>query len=107
MALSQEARDRLIIALTSRPVGKEVADYIDDIHIAAPASHVALLGATTNVPVSNVTLSTGDTYTDAAVKAAIDSAVNASRVAIEARLDAIEAKVDAALLALQVAGLMS
>lgn len=29
MALSKEARERLIIALTSRPVGKEVADAID------------------------------------------------------------------------------
>lgn len=105
MALSKDAKFRLEVALADRRAAKEIADALGA--VTSPAGHVAPLGATTNLPASNATLSTSDTYTDAAVKAAIDGAVDALRVAAEARLDAAESKIDAILAALQAAGLMS
>lgn len=39
--LSQEARDRLIIALTSRSKGNEVANAIESALVASPAEAVA------------------------------------------------------------------
>jgi hypothetical protein len=74
---------------------------------AIPATNIPVLGTTTNIPTSNVTLSTSNTYTDAAVKTAIDSAANGIRTAAEARLDAAEAKIDAMLGLLSTAGIMA
>ena len=74
--------------------------------VVLPQSDIADLGATTNLAASNVTLSTTDTYADAAVKAAIDAAVDALAASAEARLDAIEAKVDALLAALRSAEIL-
>lgn len=107
MALSKRTKEVMIVALADKKAGQELIDRVNTGFNATPASHVASLGSTTNIPASNASLSTSNTYTDAAVKAAIDGAVNAAISATEARLDAIEAKVDAILAALQAAGLMS
>ena len=107
MALSTKARKRLEVAMARRAEAKELADAVDALHAVAAATHVAPLGSTTNIPVASTTLSTSDTYTDAAVKTAIDLGDNTLRTAVEARLDAIEAKVDALLAALVAAGLMA
>lgn len=107
MSLSQDAKQRLIIALASQSAGDEVAQAIDGVHIVNPAGNVPVLGATSNLPASNASLSTGDTYTDAAVKSAIDGAVDALRTPLESRLDAAEGKIDAIIAALVAAGLMS
>lgn len=106
--LSTNAKKALDIALGSKQngVGAEVAAAIDASG-SGPASHVASIGATSNLPASNAVLSTSDTYTDAAVKAAIDGAVDALKTPAESRLDAIEAKIDQILAALIAAGLMS
>lgn len=79
MSLSQEARDRLVIALTSRSKGNEVADAIDALHVAAPAAHVA------NVTTANAT----------------------DLATAEALANANKAKINQILAALQAAGLMS
>lgn len=71
------------------------------------ASTIAALGTTTNLAASNVTLSTSDTYTDAAVKTAIDTAVDALKTNAETRLDNIETKVDAIIAALKVAKIVA
>jgi len=106
MALSTKARKRFEVAMARRAEATEILDAIDEGFNATPAEAVAPLGTTTNIPTVSVTLSTSDTYTDAAVKAAIDAGANAVRTATESRLDAIEAKLDALLSALTDAGLM-
>jgi hypothetical protein len=106
MALSQRTKDILEVAMADRRSAQELAAAFDGIAVADVAATVAALGATTNLPASAASLSTGDTYADAAVAAAIDGAVDALRVAVEARLDAAEAKVDAIISALKNAGLM-
>jgi len=77
MALSQEARDRLIIALTSRSKGNEVAKAVDSA-LSTPAAHVA------NVTTANAT----DLPT------------------AQALANANKAKINEILAALQAAGLM-
>jgi predicted RNase H-like nuclease len=90
MALSTKARKRLEVSMARRAEAKEVADAIDALHAAAPAAHVAALGATSNL------VGVDGTGSNAA-----------PLVGTEARLDAIEAKVDALLAALVAAGLMA
>ena len=107
MALSTKARKRLEVAMARRAEAKEIADAIDVGFNATPAAAVAALGTTVNIPTVSVTLSTSNTYSDAAVKTAIDAGANAVRTAAESRLDAIEAKVDALIAALKAAGLMN
>jgi hypothetical protein len=90
MALSQELRKRLVIALTDRFVGKELADAIDAMHVIAPAAHVAPIGATVDL---------------VGVDGVGDNA--APLVGTEARLDAIEAKIDALIASLIAASIVS
>lgn len=104
--LSAELKKRIRVAITDESTADELIAAIQA-SVASPASDVAAIGSTSNIPVSNVTLSTANTYSDAAVKTAIDAAANAIRVAAEARLDVIEAKVDEILSAIKTAGLMS
>lgn len=107
MALSAKAKKRLEVAMCRRTEALEVIAAIDS-NGSGPAAAVALLGTTTNIPTVSATLSTsgGNTYSDAAVKTAIDGAGNTLRVAAEARLDAVEAKLDAVIAALKAASLM-
>lgn len=74
-----------------------------------PMVHQALLGATTPLTaVTASTLSTSNTYTDAAVLTAINALATKTdtlRSQAEARLDAIETKVDAVNAALVTAGM--
>lgn len=103
--LSKETKERLAHALTKRSAMQELVTVL----AAGPyaqAAAVAALGATTNLSASNASLSTGDTYADADVKAAIDGAVDALAADAESRLDAAEAKIDAILAALKTAELM-
>lgn len=109
------------------PLALEGGAEIGDLLNAIPVGNVPILGAAANltalVPVaanpsgSSATLSTSNTYTDAAVKTAIDGAVDALkdkivtalgakadnadaetlRTEVEARLDAAEAKIDAVI----------
>jgi hypothetical protein len=104
--LSQETINRLGIALTSDAAALELIALIEAGGNPV-AALVANFGATTNLPASNAALSTSDTYTDAAVKAAIDGAVDAKGAAAETRLDNIETKLNAILTALKNAGLMA
>ena len=106
MALSTRQRRYLEIALGNKTVAEAVADAIDS-GANLEADAVAAIGATSDLSASNVTLSTGDSYTDADVKAAIDSAVDSLGGEVESRLDAIEAKIDAILTALKNADLMA
>lgn len=96
MALSQDAKKRLIIALTDEAVGAEVASAIESGSNPRAAS-VAAMGVTANLPA--VPASFADL-------AEARTAVNDQRTAVEARLDAIELKIDALLAALKAAGLM-
>lgn len=107
--LSEDTKKAFRAALASKGLhgfAEELIAAIDS-NGSGPAAHVSNIEPTSNLPASNASLSTSDTYTDAAVKAAIDGAVDALRVPAEARLDAIEAKIDAILAALQGAGMMS
>ena len=101
MALSKKTKEILTVAMADKKSAAELAAAIDTGFNATPAAHIGALGATSNLPAA--ALSTSDTYSDAAVNAAINSVKSAA----ESRLDAIEAKVDAILAALQAAGLMS
>ncbi len=94
--LSNELKERIRVAITDKETADELISAIE-LGVAPQADNVPVLGSTTNLPASNVTLSTTDTYTDAAVKAAIDAAVDALRTAVESRLDAAEGKIDAVI----------
>lgn len=105
MALSDKARRALEIALASsqaspESVAKEIADAVDS-GSNPQAAAVAALGSTSDI--SAAALSTGDTYSDAAVNSELDSLMGE----VEARLDAVEGKVDAVIAALKAAGLMA
>jgi hypothetical protein len=107
MALSQLSRQYLTNALANKARAKEIADAIDALHAVSQAGAIASLGVTTNLPATGAVLSTTDTYTDAAVKTAIDGAVTALRTPAEARLDAIEAKIDALLASLRASAILA
>jgi hypothetical protein len=83
MALSKEAKERLIIALTSRATGKEVADAIESADKQAEA--VAELGALTAVGSTDGSGGAGD----AALAADVD-----------ARLESVQEKLDELIAAL-------
>lgn len=88
MALSKELRERLVVALTDRPLAKQLADAIDAAG-NAQAANVA--------DISLAAVGTTDgTGSDAALAADVDS-----------RLQDIETKINDILEALQDAGLMS
>jgi len=106
MALSKKALEAIRRMATEDKIATEISAAINA-GANAQAVSVPVIGTTTNLPTSNVTLSTSDTYTDAAVKTAIDAGVNALRTASESRLDVIEAKIDAVITALKNASLMA
>ena len=106
MSLSARAKRLLEIATGSKKIGDEI-QAAADAGTNPVAGTVAALGSTTNLPASNAVLSTSNTYADAAVKTAIDGAVDALRVPAEARLDAAEAKIDAVIAALKASGQMA
>lgn len=99
MSLSKEAKARLVIALTDEHIGKEVAAAID----ASGSGPAADVVAQSNASAVTVTLSTSDTYTDAAVRAA----VNAALVSVIADINADRAKISEILTKLKAAGLMA
>lgn len=105
MSLSQKLKDRISVAITNKDDANELIAAIEA-SVASPAAAVAAMGSTTNLPASNATLSTSDTYADADVKVSIDGAVDALRTATESRLDAIEAKIDAVIASLKASGQM-
>lgn len=97
----------LLLSVFRTPETRDLVVAAIDAQGSGPAAAVAALGTTTNIPTVSVTLSTSNTYTDSAVKTAIDSGANAVRTATEARLDAIEAKIDDLIAKLKAAALMS
>lgn len=70
--------------------------------IAAKDEVAALsaLGAS-NLAATTITLSTTNTYTDAAVKSAVDTGLAGVTSKVETRLDALDTKVDAIIAALK------
>jgi hypothetical protein len=97
MALSEDTKKRLVIALTDEAAGQELADAVDA-GSNPKAATVAAIGTTVNLPAVAATFAT---LADAR------SAVEAQRAGAEPRLDAVEAKIDAILAALKAAGLMA
>lgn len=130
MALSTDARANMQLAMVSDILGDEVSDAIDTGGNPI-ASNVAALGSTSDlsalvIVATSITaagLSTGDSYTDAAVNGEIDTLMaevetaldlkadnvdaETLRTEVEARMDAIEAKIDAVIAALVAAGIMA
>jgi hypothetical protein len=95
MALSTLAQDALIIATASVPVGEEIAAAINAAEALVPAADVAAVSPGT---VAAITVSTSNTYSDAAINTALASAV--------ADIQANRAAINAILAALKAAGLM-
>jgi hypothetical protein len=87
MALSNEAKRRLKVALTDEAVGNEVAAAIDAPG-DGPAALVAAIAPSTNLPAA--ACAGGAAPTAAQVNTAIDTVAAVA----EARLDALEAKVN-------------
>lgn len=71
-----------------------------------PQADVANIAAS-NLAATTITLSTSDTYTDAAVKTAVDNGLAGVTSKVETRLDAIDSKVNAILAALRLAGVLT
>lgn len=89
MALSQDLKERLKIALADESAGDEMIAAVQA-SVASPAADVAAIGTTSNLVGVN---GTGN---------------NAAPLAgTESRLDVIEAKIDEILSAIKAAGLMS
>lgn len=130
MSLSTEAKRRLIVALTNKAAGEEVAAAVDS-QGSGPAAVVTAFGSTTNLTALVVTATTiaaaatagGSAPTATQVNAAIDTATAAIKTAldlkadnadaetlrtqVEGRLDALEAKIDLILANLKSASLMA
>lgn len=100
MAIDSATKNRMKSVFRTPEDTKTMIAAIDSMG-SGPAAAVAAIPASTNIPVA--ALSTSNTYTDAAVNAA----VNAGVAVTESRLDAAEAKVNAVIAALKAAGLMS
>ncbi len=71
-----------------------------------PQADVADIGAS-NLAATTITLSTSNTYTDAAVKSAVDTGLAGVTAKAETRFDAIDTKVNAILAALRLAGVLT
>lgn len=100
MSVSDEAKRRLEVAVTSKAVAEELVAAINAPG-SGPAVVVAGFGVTTNLPAANC--AGGAAPTAVQVNAAID-AVSATA---EARIDALEAKVNELLTALKNASYMA
>lgn len=81
MALTTAQRRQLQIALTDKTIANAIADAIDN-GGNPQAANVAALGGTLTgtvdgdlADVQDIALSTGDSYTDAAVNAAVNAAI--------------------------------
>ena len=128
--LSDSDVKRLETAVTSKAVGRRLADAIDALG-DGPAAVVAAIGTTSNLSALVVTATTfsgaactgGSTPTATNVNTAIDAATAATKTAldlkadnadvetlrtqVEARLDAVEAKADELIAALKAVGIMA
>lgn len=100
MSLSTNAKRRLEVALGNKTLGDEVAAAIDSSG-SGPATAVAAIGTTTNIPAA--ACAGGATPSATNVNAAIDTVATA----VEGRLDTLEIKVDAIIAALKGANLMA
>ncbi len=128
MALSQDAKERLVIALTSRKVGKEVSDAVDAGVAGADAADASASDAADSADAAAASASDAADSADAAAASAASitpaahvaditssnlvgvdgTGSNAAPLAgTETRLDALESKINAILAAMQAAGLMS
>lgn len=71
-----------------------------------PQANIADITAS-NLAATTITLSTSDTYTDSAVKTAVDTGLSGVTSKVETRLDALDTKVNAILAALRIAGVLT
>ncbi|MER9883105.1 hypothetical protein [Mesorhizobium sp. M0118] len=71
-----------------------------------PQSNVADIGAS-NLAATTITLSTTNTYTDAAVKTAVDTGLAGVTAKAETRFDAVDTKINALLAAMRLAGVLT
>lgn len=88
-------RSYLRKALASKTQGDAVADAI------TPMANIPVIGTTTNLPAAACAGGTTPSATN------VNTAIDALRVPVEARLDVLEAKVDAILAGLKSTGKMS
>jgi hypothetical protein len=106
MALSTKAKKRFEVAMARRAEAQEILAAIES-GVNPQAASVAAIGVTNDIPPASVSLSTSNTYTDAAVATAIEDAINGVTDDIENRLDNLEAKVNELIAALKTAGIMA
>lgn len=110
MALSQELRKRLVIALTDRFVGTELADAVDAAASAAGAAGTAAAAAqsSANTALARVATNVAVIGATANLVGVDGTGSNAAPlVETESRLDTVEGKVDAIIAALVAADLMA
>jgi len=100
MSISENAKKRLIAAVTSLSVAEELIAAIDAMG-SGPASMVTAIGATTNVPAAACAGAATPSATD------VNTAIDTVAAVIETRLDVIEGKINAIISALTAASLMS
>jgi phosphoenolpyruvate-protein kinase (PTS system EI component) len=100
MALSQDAKNRLAVALTSLNAATEVIAALSTT-LGSPAATTAVIAASTNIPAA----ACAGAATPSATQ--VNAAIDACNAVTEARLDTIEAKVNAIITALKGASLMA
>jgi hypothetical protein len=123
--LSEELKKRIKVAITDPDIADELILAIEtgvdpQAAVVAAASTSVSSPTAATVSASNVTLSTTDTYSDAAVKAAIDGAVDALKTKIITALGlkadqedlvsavgALDSKINQILTAIKAAELMA
>lgn len=110
MALSSKTKAIMVVALANKVAGTELAAAVDSLHAVAAAANVAALAGTmtgatdgTIADVANIALSTSDTYTDAAVNAAVNTAI----ASMNLQLKELQVKLNAEIAALKAAGLQN
>lgn len=96
MALSEELKKRISVAVTKQSEADELISAIEA-SVASPAAVVSAMGSTTNLSAISAS------YADLA---AARTSVNTLKGEAEARLDAIEAKIDEMLASFKASGQM-
>lgn len=101
----KQGGDELVVASGGKITVQAGGSIVGGGDVTPQANVVDIVAS--NLAATTITLDTSDTYTDAAVKAAVDTGLSGVTSKVETRLDALDAKVNAILAALRTAGVLT